>query len=207
MPAHTPTGWRIDQLSIPVPTFSVKSPRSRCGIPQANSTISSPRITSPRASDSTLPCSSVISLASSSTCASISALNRNSTRARDSGGVADQAGSARRAAATAAPVSAASASASCARIWPVAGSYTGDCRPEPPAIALPSMKCPIERGWVSVRVFAAWAALRTVVLMSCSFRTPRRGRRLHTIRPSGRKYASRSVRRRVSGRPRSRFAS
>ena len=40
MPAHTPTGWRSDQLSMPVPTLSENSPLSRCGMPQANSTTS-----------------------------------------------------------------------------------------------------------------------------------------------------------------------
>ena len=57
MPATTPSGWRIDQASMPVPTWSVYSPFSRCGMPQANSTTSRPRCTSPSASDSTLPCS------------------------------------------------------------------------------------------------------------------------------------------------------
>src|SRR4051794_17272760 len=31
MPAHTPSGCRTDQLSIPVPTCSVYSPFSSCG--------------------------------------------------------------------------------------------------------------------------------------------------------------------------------
>ncbi len=65
MPATTPSGWRIDQASMPVPTASVYSPLSRCGMPQANSTTSSPRCTSPSASDSTLPCSAVTIAASS----------------------------------------------------------------------------------------------------------------------------------------------
>ena len=112
MPAQTPTGWRIDQLSMPAPTLSVKSPRSRCGMPQANSTTSRPRMTSPRASDRTLPCSSVMSRASSSRCVSMSDLKRNSTRARCRGGRAAHAGSARRAEAIAAEVSAALARAS-----------------------------------------------------------------------------------------------
>ena len=81
MPAHTPTGWRTDQLSTPVPTFSVNSLLSSCGIPQANSTTSRPRTTSPRASDSTLPCSELSVSASSSMWLSSSALKRNRTRA------------------------------------------------------------------------------------------------------------------------------
>ena len=46
-PATTPKGWRIVQLSMPVETWSVKSPLSNCGMPQANSTMSMPRVTSP----------------------------------------------------------------------------------------------------------------------------------------------------------------
>ena len=153
MPAQTPTGWRIDQLSMPAPTLSVKSPRSRCGMPHANSTTSSPRMTSPRASDSTLPCSSVISRASSSRCVSMSDLKRNSTRARCRGGVAAHAGSARRAEAIAADVSAALARASCARTWPVAGSYTLPYRADPSAATRPSMKCPSDKAGRHVR---AW---------------------------------------------------
>ena len=65
MPATTPSGWRIDQASMPVPTASVYSPFSRCGMPQANSTTSRPRCTSPSASDSTLPCSAVMMAESS----------------------------------------------------------------------------------------------------------------------------------------------
>ena len=59
MPAHTPTGWRSDQLSTSVPTFSLNSPLSRCGMPVANSTTSMPRVIEPSASASVLPCSSV----------------------------------------------------------------------------------------------------------------------------------------------------
>ena len=44
MPAQTPSGWRIDQLSTLVPTFSLNSPFSSCGMPQANSTTSRPRV-------------------------------------------------------------------------------------------------------------------------------------------------------------------
>ena len=43
MPATTPSGWRSVQLSMPVETWSVKSPFSSCGMPQANSTMSMPR--------------------------------------------------------------------------------------------------------------------------------------------------------------------
>ena len=50
MPAQTPNGCLVDQLSIFVPTFSVNSPLSICGIPQANSTTSNPLIKEPLAS-------------------------------------------------------------------------------------------------------------------------------------------------------------
>src|SRR5581483_11741130 len=50
-PATTPRGWRRLQLSMPVETWSVKSPLRSCGMPQANSTTSMPRMTSPGASD------------------------------------------------------------------------------------------------------------------------------------------------------------
>jgi len=63
-------------------------------MPQANSTTSMPRVTSPLASENTLPCSAVISAASSSWCSSSRALNLNRMRARLSGGVSDQAGNA-----------------------------------------------------------------------------------------------------------------
>ena len=61
----TPSGWRIDATSTPVDAFSVAEPFSRCGAPQANSTTSWPRATSPAASESTLPCSQVMIAASS----------------------------------------------------------------------------------------------------------------------------------------------
>ena len=48
MPATTPSGWRIEYTSTPVAACSVNSPLSRCGMPQANSTHSRPRATSPQ---------------------------------------------------------------------------------------------------------------------------------------------------------------
>ena len=50
IPAQTPKGCLIDQLSTSVPTFSVNSPLRRWGIPQANSTTSSPLVSEPFAS-------------------------------------------------------------------------------------------------------------------------------------------------------------
>ena len=59
MPATTPSGCRIEYTSIPVDACSVMPPFRRCGIPQQNSITSSPRVTSPMASEVTFPCSSV----------------------------------------------------------------------------------------------------------------------------------------------------
>ncbi len=61
--ATTPRGCRIEYTSTPVETPSLNPPLSRCGMPQANSTISRPRCTSPAASESTLPCSAVMAAA------------------------------------------------------------------------------------------------------------------------------------------------
>ena len=36
----TPSGWRIEETSMPVEAFAVAEPLSRCGMPQANSTTS-----------------------------------------------------------------------------------------------------------------------------------------------------------------------
>ena len=88
--AHTPKGWRNDQLSMPRPTDSVNSPFRRCGMPQANSTTSRPRWIEPLASEITLPCSEESSFASSSMFFSISSLNLNMTRARTCGFFAAQ---------------------------------------------------------------------------------------------------------------------
>ena len=94
MPAQTPIGWRTDQLSMPRPTCSVNSPFSRCGMPQANSTTSTPRVISPCASENTLPCSSEIVRASASCSRARISRNLNRMRARVSGGVAAQPGNA-----------------------------------------------------------------------------------------------------------------
>ena len=126
MIATGPSGCRMDDTSTRVEAFSVKPPLIRCGMPQANSTTSWPRATSPRASDSTFPCSAVISSASSPARASSSSRNRNSTRARRASEVSRQAGNAALAAATAASTSAGAACASRAVTAPVAGSVTSE---------------------------------------------------------------------------------
>ncbi|MNC59704.1 hypothetical protein D3C75_1095320 [compost metagenome] len=65
-PAQTPSGWRRFQLSMPPPMLSLNSVFNRFGAPQAYSTISMPRVTSPLASENTLPCSRLMISASSS---------------------------------------------------------------------------------------------------------------------------------------------
>ena len=107
MPATTPSGWRSEWLSTLVPTFSVTSPFSRCGMPTANSTTSRPRVTSPRASSWVLPCSAEISSAILSAFSISRNLNLSRMRARRSGGVFAQAGQATLATATNSPTSAA----------------------------------------------------------------------------------------------------
>ncbi len=121
MPAQTPSGWRIEYTSTPVEACSEKWPRSRVGMPQACSTTSSPRVTSPIASESTLPCSSVRIRAMSSrrSCTSSRTANMSSARfARES---ARQAGNASRAAATARSTSSAVARSTAPLCSPVAG--------------------------------------------------------------------------------------
>ena len=124
MPAHTPTGWRSEKLSTSVPTFSLNSPLSRCGMPVANSTTSMPRVIEPSASASVLPCSWETSRARSFLCASISSRKRIRMRARRNGGAARHAGNAALAAATAASTSSALANGTWRSTSPVAGLVT-----------------------------------------------------------------------------------
>ena len=121
MPATTPSGWRSVYASMPALTFSVNSLFRSCGAPQAYSTMSMPRASSPAASDNTLPCSREIAATSSSARCSSSALKRNMTRARASGVVVAHAGNAAFAASTARPTSAAVANGTRAPSAPVAG--------------------------------------------------------------------------------------
>ena len=139
MPATTPSGWRREWLSTRVPTFSVTSPFSNCGAAVANSTTSAPRWISPLASDSTLPCSEVMTAASSSVRASRMPRNLLRMRARRNGGVDAQAGKAFLATAMASFTSAVEASDTDAVCSPVAGLKTGAVRPFP-ATSWPPMK-------------------------------------------------------------------
>ena len=137
MPATTPSGWRSEWLSTLVPTFSVTSPFSRCGMPTANSTTSSPRVTSPSASSWVLPCSAEISSAILSAFSISRNLNLSRMRARRSGGVLAQAGQAALAIATTSPTSAADASGTRFSTAPVAGLNTSANRPDLPGTRSP----------------------------------------------------------------------
>ena len=121
MPAQTPSGCRVVHASMPRPTCSVYSPLRSCGMPHANSTTSSPRVREPPASDSTFPCSAVITAASRSELSSIKVLYLNMIRARVSGGVAAHSGKAAFAASTDALSSVVEASGTCAATSPVVG--------------------------------------------------------------------------------------
>ena len=110
-----------EKLSTSVPTFSLNSPLSRCGMPVANSITSMPRVTSPSASANVLPCSCVMIAASSFRRVFMSSRKRIRIRARRNGGNARQAGNAAAAASTAAPTSAALARGTCRTTSPVAG--------------------------------------------------------------------------------------
>jgi hypothetical protein len=146
MPATTPSGSRKLNVSMPVLTWSEYSPLSRCGMPQANSTTSRPRCTSPFASDSTLPCSSVTSSASSSTWVFTSSRKAKRIFARRLRLAWLQPSNACSAAATAASTSAALARRTSACCSPVAGFQTGEVRAPPagePAVVAPSIQCAI----------------------------------------------------------------
>ena len=122
MPATTPTGCLIEYESTPVETFSENPPLSRCGMPQANSTTSRPRATSPAASEATLPCSSVISCAISLARDRMSSRNANSTEARLASETRRQVWKASLAASTARSTSVGVAKSTWPLTCPVAGS-------------------------------------------------------------------------------------
>src|SRR6476661_10856719 len=105
MPTHTPTGYRVDQLSTEVPTRSTVSPIINVGAPHANSMHSIPRSKEPCASSRVLPFSSVMRPTSSCAFASSSSRNLKSTLQRCTIGVLLQDGNALCAASTAAEIS------------------------------------------------------------------------------------------------------
>ena len=111
-----------DRVDVdPVETFSENPPLSRCGIPHANSITSSPRATSPCASESTLPCSSVRSAAISSRCSSSELAEREHDLRRCRERVRAPRGNAALAAATARSTSSTSAKSTSPVCSPVAG--------------------------------------------------------------------------------------
>ncbi|CAM5373410.1 hypothetical protein SGRIM119S_00408 [Streptomyces griseorubiginosus] len=125
MPATTPSGWRMDATSTRLATSVDSSPFSCTVIPQARSTISRPRATSPSASECTLPCSAVISSAIASRFSSSSARNLNRMEVRLARDEVPQVWNASFAAATAASTSSTVANATLVVTAPVAGSVTG----------------------------------------------------------------------------------
>jgi len=125
IPTQTPSGWRMASQSMPRAMFSRTSPMRSEGMPQANSTISMPRFTSPRDSTSVLPCSRVLQRTMSSKFSSISILNRKKIRARSTGGVSIQFGNAAAAASIAAFTSATPPTGHSAMTSPMEGLNTG----------------------------------------------------------------------------------
>ena len=181
MPATTPSGWRIENRSMPGPALSLNSPFIRCGMPQANSTTSSPRWMSPLESAMVLPCSEESSLARLSNSFCTSSRNLNSTRARRCGLVAAQAGWAMSATAIACSTSECLAKATLACTSPVLGLNTSPKRPEVPATSLPPTKWPIWR-----------------MVSSCIGTSAAQGRSFHRqiaqLAPGGKRQAGRASR-------------
>ena len=140
MPATTPSGWRSEYTSMPVPAPSVYSPLIRCGMPTANSITSTPRWISPLESATVLPCSRESSSASSSTFWLTRSMNFIITRARRCGFQAAHSFCASTATATAASTSAALAIGTFACTSPVLGFITSAVRLDCPAVRWPSMK-------------------------------------------------------------------
>ena len=135
----TPTGCLTEWTSTPRATCSERSPLSRWTRPAANSTFSMPRLISPFASESTLPCSLVMIAASSSWRSTSSWRRRKKTSARFTSPVARQPGSAASAAAIASCDLAVVAKATSRWTAPVAGSKTGPVRCAPP-VSRPSTR-------------------------------------------------------------------
>ena len=114
-------------------------------MPQAYSTTSRPRMTSPLASETTLPCSSATSTEISSRCRSMRSRSANMIRARRITDTSRHSCQALLAAATAASTSAGSASATWACCSPVAGFQTGPHLVDAPVVSEPAIQCWIVR--------------------------------------------------------------
>ena len=141
IPTTTPSGCRMLYTSTPADACSLYPPFNKCGTPHANSMFSSPRATSPIASDRTLPCSTLKTDASSLRFASTSSRILNMISARRDRLVARQSGNAVAAAATARSTSDTAAKSTSACCCPVAGSKTLPVRPDSPATNRPSIQC------------------------------------------------------------------
>ena len=133
----TPTGWRTSSTSTPprdaLEVLALEQVRDRA---VAASVDSIPRSTSPRASPSVLPMSSVTRRAISSWCSQSASRSAITARARFCGGTARQAGCASRAARAAASTSAAPESGTSAASSPVAGLRSSSV-PSPAASTQP----------------------------------------------------------------------
>ena len=132
----------------------MNAPLIRCGMPQANSTTSWPRATSPLASESTLPCSLVMIAASSPLRAFSSSRNAKRTWVRLASEVSRQPGNAAAAPATIAFTSSSDAMASWALTSPVAGLVTSLKRPP-----VPSYVAPFSQWWRVVAIAGFLACL------------------------------------------------
>ena len=122
IPATTPRGSSTVCTSTPVDTSLEYEPFNRWGRPQANSTFSRPRATSPAASLSTLPCSAVTAAARSGAAWATRSRKRKSTAALELSEPAPHSAAASFATSTAASTSAAEASGTSAVWTPRAGS-------------------------------------------------------------------------------------
>ena len=141
MPATTPTGWSTVWTSTPLDTSELWDPFSSWGTPQANSTHSRPRATSPAASERTLPCSWLTSIARSWRRLTRSSRSRNIMSVRCPSGDSPHGPAASAAHRTAASTSAAEARLTVLVCTPSAGSKTGADRPDVPAVDRPPTQC------------------------------------------------------------------
>ena len=141
IPATTPTGCRIEYTSTPVEACSENSPLNSVGIPQAYSITSSPRVTSPIASDSTLPCSATSSFAISSLFSCTSSPDRGTSAPR-AGPATPTATTRTRPSPTAPPGRPPPPTPGRRQpvCRPVAGLNTGLVRPDVPATEAPSIQ-------------------------------------------------------------------
>ena len=144
----------------------MNSPLIKVGIPQANSTTSRPRATSPIASESTLPCSAVRIRATSSRRSCSSSRIRNISSARFAIDIARQAGKAALAAWTAASISSGEAR-STSPVWrPMAGLKTGPLRPDVPATRSPPIQWVMRPSDSSRSTGGSASSVMTLLLVS-----------------------------------------